>query len=78
MTDEKRVSESFTKSHLPAETIRSFTGGPSEPTPLPADTPFAISTDGGAGTAADSTSGDAGTGAGPSGGDAGSASSDSD
>jgi hypothetical protein len=42
MPEEIRHRESFTKSFTPKDTVRSFSGKPSDPTPLPADTPFSV------------------------------------
>jgi hypothetical protein len=42
MPDETRLRESFTKSFHPKQTVRSFTGDKTRPTPLPAETPFAV------------------------------------
>lgn len=80
MSDEKRVTESFTKSFKPgSDTVRSFTGGPSEPTPLPAETPYAISGDGGSGGDPGAAPAiDAGSGSSGAGGDSGTTNSDSD
>jgi hypothetical protein len=42
MPEEIRHRESLTKSFTPKDTVRSFSGEPSDPTPLPADTPFSV------------------------------------
>jgi hypothetical protein len=42
MPEEARHRETFTRSFTPKETVRSFNGKPSDPTPLPADTPFSV------------------------------------
>jgi hypothetical protein len=68
MPDDRESRDSIGKSFTgDRSTIRSFTGEPSEPTPLPADTPFSIGPTGG--TAEGGSGGSTGGEAGASGGD---------